>query len=420
MTGSVIWAKNVLATISRLRSFHFIVVSSGPPGLRSTNLQAISDLGLNQIFIPFNERSVSSRRRSPEGGNSAVSCLLSQLAEKYHFQGERESRAQRQVDGAFADIVSKEQPDLVAITGVSAAFYVQSVFDQDVPCCLLTTDSAIPMFEYLRSQGGRAFMGGLELWFYRHFNWIANYRMRRHVNGIYRKCVGMVTLTGSDLPQCLRSDVIRAVIPPVLPPRNIGWVYSRTRRLLFVGNIFPGTGLMHFPNRFAIEWICDCLAPELGKLDSEVQINIVGAMRDQLRGAVSCRNVNFLGHASREELNHQMTTADLFIAPIVYESGAKMKLAECVSYRLPFVATDAAMSGLPFLEFIPRIDLRRPAAAARLVVDCINSPEQLASLSRSMAARAERARVEEREAWDGFLGAVVAMVRASGVDGGSS
>jgi hypothetical protein len=113
--------------------------------------------------------------------------------------------------------------------------------------------------------------------------------------------------------------------------------------------------------------------------------------------------VSLMGYSTREEVVRQMISADLFIAPIANNFGAKLKLAECTSHGMPFMATPEAMSGLSFLRSMPEVDLEQPAAAARRVIELLDAPETLRQLSRSIAAQMEEARAVEADEWGSFL-----------------
>jgi len=62
-----------------------------------------------------------------------------------------------------------------------------------------------------------------------------------------------------------------------------------------------------------------------------------------------------------------------------------MKVLECISHGTPFIATPAAMSGLPFMVGIPQIDLARVEQAAQLLVGLVQDPARLRALSRSIS-----------------------------------
>jgi hypothetical protein len=190
---------------------------------------------------------------------------------------------------------------------------------------------------------------------------------------------------------------VQAVLPPILRERNQRWSYHGTKCALFLGNI------AHFPNRLAIEWICNKLAPEMRRVDRHLAINIIGATAAQVPPEWRSSNINFLGTADSSEVVRQMTSTDLFIAPIANEYGAKMKLAECVAHGTPFVATRGAMSGLPFLDAIPRIALDEPSAAAHLIQELLRTPEALIKLSQSITLQAGQASEDQQAAWISIL-----------------
>lgn len=410
VTGTTLWTKHFLENMTRVSNMDFVVVFSGPAANREF---VHTVLGCDHIFVPFRPSSILDGNTGVERTIRTVIRVWNILLEKYYYWNERLWRKQRHVDAALATIVREKQPDLVILGGISAAFCAPSVFTLKTPCCLISLNNEISIYKEVKSKGGRAGMSRIELWLYRHFNWVSNIRVARHINSVYKQCAGIVTLTQNDMPTTLPSHVVRAVIPPVLNRSDPQWSCRRARCVLFVGNMFVGT-MMHYPNRLSIQWICSCLAPELSRIDDKVRINIIGATADQVPSSWHCLNINFMGRANERELVHQMITADLFVAPIANNYGAKLKLAECVAHGMPFVATEGAMSGLPFLDFMPRIHLNQPNAAARLIVEYMNKPEELTKLSQSIVTRAQQARMDEEVAWQKFLRRSVGMMVGEG------
>lgn len=399
VTGTTVWAKNFLENMSRIPDVEFVVVFSGP----ASNQKFVDEtLSCDYQFVPFRQSPIPGAGSGMTRRRRALSRALNILIEKYCFWNERLWHQQKHVNVEVAKIVRNESPDLIILGGISAAFCAPSIFSSGTPCCLITLNNEIAIYREIKSEGGRAGMSTMELWFYRRFNWVSNMRVVRHIKGVYRQCAGIVALTRNDLPAGMPSRVIQAVIPPVLNMSEARWSYRGMRCVLFVGSMFVGT-MMHYPNRLSIEWICSRLAPELAAIDDKIRINIIGATADQVPGSWRHPNINFMGRAEERELIYQMTTADLFIAPIENNYGAKLKLAECVSRGMPFVASEGAMSGLPFLEFISRIDLNQPNAAARLVVGYLRKPEELVKLSEAIVTRAQQARAEQDRAWEAVL-----------------
>jgi hypothetical protein len=354
------------------------------------------------MFIPY--------REYPSSVNGRLMSALPQLIlrahdaamEKYYFWGELECRKQSHIETELVKIIKAIEPDLIVVSHMGAAVQAPSIFDLSIPCCLICLNNEVRLYGELKSRGGVASMGRVGLWFFRHFNWIANFRARRFMTDIYRKCSGVATLTPSDMPLNLPGRTATAVIPPILERDPRLWQYAATRRLLFVGNIFYGSAI-HFPNWSSIEWLCTHLAPQIARLDATIVIEIIGAEKSQVPEAWHSSNVKLMGRSGRDTLIHRLTTTDLFIAPIANEHGSKLKLAECVSHGTPFAATDGAMSGLPFLPWIPRIYLHEPEDTARTVLDHLNSPEKLAKMSESILAAAEAAREAQDAAWSDFF-----------------
>lgn len=402
--GGVLWTRSLLNSLAQVADMECIMVSAGPADYRVKNDKFVESCGLHHIFVPFRKKPVSAMRAGPKRFVIAAEDLLSAFLDKYYFLGERTADEQRHIDAEVVAIVRERKPSLVIIKDIWSALYVPSVFSLEVPRCLTITDNDADFHRAFRAEGGRAEKGVRSrlLWFImRHGNWVSNRRFQSFVNYTYTSCNGIVALTHADLPTDLPGNVVRSVLPPLLNESASRWSYQASRRVLFVGNV------SHFANRLAIEWICNRLAPELYKIDLSIRINIIGASEDQVRCRRKWENVCFLGEASQEEVTHHMTTDDLFIAPIANHFGAKLKLAECASHKMPFVATNPAMSGLPFLAFIPKFSLERPRAAARLLVECVNSPEALTRLSSSIAARMQQARAEQVIAWSDFLNSLI-------------
>lgn len=414
--GPVLWAANLLECMARIPDMDFVVVTSGPENAAAANQAFIEGLGLEHFFVPF--------RQVLEPGSStrfkrlaiAFDRLTTILSDKYYFLLERDARKQKHVDAAVMRIVTEKRPDLIVINSRNGALHAPSAFFSGTPCCFIALDNEIAYHRLYRSQVGpigEKTMHQLSRWVYRHGNWIANMRFRRYIKGVYKHCSGVVALTQNDLPPYLPDHVVTAEIPPILPKSDAQWSYRGTRHVLFVGNINV-LKLPHVANRLAIEWICSRLSPALLRIDPTIVVNIIGASTNEAPGTWKQANITFMGRSNKAELIRQMTTADLFIAPIANGQGAKLKLAECVSHGTPFLASQGAMSGLPFLKSIPRIDLEQPDAAARLVVEHLNSPEALIKLSQSIAEQTHRARAEQDLAWSTFLRSSLRTIRQGG------
>jgi glycosyl transferase family 1 len=388
LNGGTLWHKYFLQTIAKISDIEFVVVSATFEKERAASESFVRILGLEHFFIPLEETLFS----EPP--------FLRLLKNKYYFLPEREFLRASEARSKVQQVVAKTRPDLVVILYLYSALLLSALLQSDIPLCLITLNNEAAFQRALRIDNnthGKNLPDKLKLWVERHFNWIADMRFRRFEHQIYMRCTGIATLTNSDLPACLPDKVEKAVLPPIPKKLEQRWAYHGTRSLFFVGNI------TYFPNRLALEWLCTSFSRELLTLDNTVRINAIGASPDQVPSAWSSPNVHLLGVADRSEVTRQMVTADLFLAPIANAFGAKMKLAECISHGMPFLATQAAMSGLPFLIPMQYIELQEPAAAARLALNYLDNPSSLIALSESVEAQVERVRTQEVPAWNAFL-----------------
>lgn len=399
--GGNLWVTSLLKSLSRIDDMDLMVVTSGAADAGGFNTQFVNALGLEHKFVPFRPANGSTKSAGAGG-------LLGDLLDKYFFLFERELRRQMHVDTAVLEIVRSFVPDIIIVNDIWSSMCVPSVFYVGPPCCLITLNDESSFHRVCRLQGGPIGDGlhqMLQRWVRAHCNWIANWRMKRYTNRVFNRCAGIVALTRDDLPARRPAHVVQAVLPPLLTESADVWSYRGSRSVLFVGNID------HFPNRLAVEWICKRFAPEIYLIDDQIRIFIIGTSLEQMPGGEQLPNVIFLGRASKREVALHMTSDDLFIAPIENKFGAKLKLAECASCGMPFLATPAAMSGLPFLTSVPRFDLEDPVAVARLAVAYINAPRALLDLSRSIVDRMRQARVEQDVDWKNFIRNTLAVSR---------
>jgi hypothetical protein len=171
----------------------------------------------------------------------------------------------------------------------------------------------------------------------------------------------------------------RFVLPAVFDPKVKRWNGAASKSLFFVGHV------SHYPNKEAVEWIVSRLAPALLNLNSSATIDIIGSTHEQVSSDACPANVRYHGVASHEEAVQKFTDCGLFIAPITNNFGSKIKLLDCLSYGTPFAASKAALSGLPFLNGVPLLDLEDPVGSAQTLDALLNDSAKRASMSSSIA-----------------------------------
>jgi len=224
-------------------------------------------------------------------------------------------------------------------------------------------------------------------------------RFERHVHAVVDK---VVTIGKPDLPRHkVRSPPV--CITPYLDPKPDGWRYSATRAAFFVGDV------NHYPNRIAVDWIVQRLAPALLNRNSDIRIEIVGAAEHQV--PEDCRHANLVlhGRSSADHLARLFRTADIMICPIANDYGVKFKSLEALSYGTPLLASHQTMLGLPHLDPAHAFDLERPEAAVDMLCGLVNDPERLTALQRDQQVRQSQFIASQHGIWSRTLGTLMRM-----------
>ena len=179
----------------------------------------------------------------------------------------------------------------------------------------------------------------------------------------------------------------------MLAEREPRWRYSATKRLFFVGNV------AHFPNHQAVEWLATRFATQLEKRDGDARIVIIGAEKEKVPRDWLRPNVDYLGYASKEDVQDRFIGSDLFIVPIANDFGSKIKVLECMAYGAPLISTEGGLSGIPFSDLVPKFSLDDPHGAAQLACDLIEEGTRLDDLGRKLASEMRATRESGEVAW---------------------
>jgi hypothetical protein len=209
---------------------------------------------------------------------------------------------------------------------------------------------------------------------------------------VYARSSAIVSLNPTDVRAVPWTS--KAVIPPVFDPYEDQWT-GGDGSIFFVGNS------NHYPNRLAIDWLTGEFAERLGEMCPQTMIKIVGADAP-LMARGSRLNVKHFGVSDFDTVRRLFTTSSLFIAPIANRFGSKMKLVDALSYGTPFVATEAALSGLPLMK-VPEVDIADALGAARVVSDLLASQEKLQALSAYLSEYRDEMTAKQRVAWEHIL-----------------
>ena len=369
MNGGALGCREHVTRIAATPGVKLTLCTTGPPEQASGDAAFAASIGARAVFLAWQDRPVPPHSRWP-------------------FLWEAIAAAQSHVDISFAELLAAEAPDLLVVEYLMSALFIRRAYRAPVRRIMITQNWEARFFRDLRQLGLMPSDASATR--------IAEARLTIFEQWVYLRSHAVVTLTPGDLP-LRRPGLLRAVLPPIFPPRQRRWASSGKGRLLFVGSVG------HYPNHLAVEWIATRLAPQLLRMGSLVRLRILGAEANTVPPAWLGPNLDYLGTGDAEVAEQEFCTTDLFLAPIANGFGSKIKLLECLAYGTPFIATEAALSGISFIQDVPRIELERPTETAALILAALDDPKGLRQFSeRASAAMAEQL-VGRQDAWQRLL-----------------
>jgi glycosyltransferase involved in cell wall biosynthesis len=113
-------------------------------------------------------------------------------------------------------------------------------------------------------------------------------------------------------------------------------------RLVFVGNV------AHHPNLDAITFFAEEILPRLQAVDSRTAFDVLGPSADTALQDRFASRVTFRGYVPN--LATALRGYDVFVAPIRFGSGTRVKLLDAMACGIPIVTTRAGAEGLPVVD----------------------------------------------------------------------
>jgi FkbM family methyltransferase len=357
-SGGYLICRNTARRIAQTDGVDLTICGTGPSGEVEGTSTFANSIGAKFVPIVFKEW------KAPD----IWTRLRRRLFVKSDMMHELEAKAFRHVDEEFSELLDSIGPDTLVIDYLYSAMYIPSAFKRrSLRRVTFTLNREVAFARDKRLRGllpDASLISELRLFFYEQM--------------IYSRSNSVIALTSNDLP-APRPMTRRFVLPAVFDPKVKRWNGASSKSLFFVGNV------NHYPNKEAVEWIVSRLAPALLNLNSSATIDIIGSTHEQISSDASPANVRYHGVASYWEAVQKFTDCGLFIAPIKNNFGSKIKLLDCLSYGTPFAASKAALSGLPFLNGVPLLDLEDPVGSAQTLDALLNDSAKRASMSSSIA-----------------------------------
>lgn len=366
--GGHLCCRNHVERLNADREMEMVAVVAGPADAEAGTMEYFRAQGIKGQFIAYRGVSRDAQGRPPRG-------TLPWLTYRWPFLDEIEGREQNHIDQTLKTYVIENAPDCVLIDYLPSAYFVPSLFSMQTPIVTITLNREADFYHCM-------ILRGVSL-YGRPTNRIAGLRLRLAEALIHWRSRAIVTIGRYDAPRRILGHPPTFWLPPFMDLKRDPWSHSGSRSLFFVGN--QG----HFPNRDAIEWLATQFAPELETIDPSIRLKIVGAERAEVPEKWRMPNVDYLGVSDQSTLTGLFQSEAALIAPISNNFGAKFKVVEAIAYGTPLLAPESAMSGVPFLPWLPRIQLDRPreaALAAQLLVDDAEAQTKLSAKMREAAA----------------------------------
>lgn len=157
--------------------------------------------------------------------------------------------------------------------------------------------------------------------------------------------------------------------------------------LLFCGN------LSYLPNKNAVIYLCEKIAPLLITKIPSVKINIVGGNAQNDFKKYESKNIHFAGWV--DDVRTAYDEIRIFVAPLFTGAGLQNKLLEAMSMQVPCVASSITNASLKATENKHLLIANNEHEFAEKIIQLLNDE----NLQFSLKSNA-RAFVEENYSWD--------------------
>jgi glycosyltransferase involved in cell wall biosynthesis len=158
--------------------------------------------------------------------------------------------------------------------------------------------------------------------------------------------------------------------------------------ILFVGNY------EYAPNLDAVEWAAADILPLVWLQNPQARFIVCGhALPDHWRQRFPDPRIEWRGYV--DHLPTVQSQASVFLAPLRFGGGSKLKVLEALAASLPVVSTREGLSGLGAQDGVHALVASTAPQMAQALVDLLGDPARAARLGQ-----AARQLVHERFDWD--------------------
>jgi len=216
------------------------------------------------------------------------------------------------------------------------------------------------------------------------------WRAKRWERHVLPQATQVVAVTESDAVKLAQLGARRThVVSNGVDIRGFAQVVpdATSQRVLFVGNY------EYAPNVDAIEWALNEVWPRLWALQPQARFVVCGhAMPEAWRQRWPDPRIEWRGYV--DSLPAVQSQAAVFMAPLRFGGGSKLKVLEALAASLPVVSTTEGLSGLGVQAGVQALVADEAQAMAQAVSDLLANPERAGKLGQ-----AARAHVAARFDW---------------------
>lgn len=351
--GGSLCCREHVAQLAADKSIDLEVLAVGEQHFAKGTLDFLASLGVKGSFC-----SIHSAAPAPH---------IPWLTRIWPYVNERTASLNRHVAMHVAERIRVGQPDVCFVDYTPSAAFVRRMYRGKIPVVTIRLTREVDFHRELLRHGIPLDGGAATR--------IGALRAARFESWVHHHSAAVVAIGRYDVPPQHGTGPLTFWFPPLPTGVGPGWKYGGRKELGFIGNIG------HFPNKDATEWLAKRFSPALMALDPDARIVIIGAEASQVPADWCAPNIDYRGIAGRAEVEAMLGSAAFLMAPIRLTDGAKFKVFEAMQRGTPLLATEAAMSGVACLPWLPRIDLGAPEQAAHLAVAGMNDPTSLAATS---------------------------------------
>ena len=221
----------------------------------------------------------------------------------------------------------------------------------------------------------------------RFYFWQEGLRLRRYERRVCREFD--LNLTCSELD----TERLRAVSPGVTVaevPNGVDTEYFRLAQeperplsLVFAGN------MSWYPNAAAMLFFADKVWPALKKKIPGVTMDVIGANPSPRLRALAGRDRDFRVHGFVPDVRTKITTASLYVCPIMDGGGTKLKILDALAMGMPIVAHPIACEGINLRDGEDVVFAREPFEFVDAIVALLGNPQRRRLLSANARSLAE-------------------------------